>query len=310
MSQNLTLLEARVAALEGRVLPQSAARSFWLLFNGSLVFFMQCGFGMLEAGAVSARNTQNIMLKNLFDAALACIIWWAFGHAFTFEGGSSFIGFKPGDTFFANGLEGDLNADWAFVWFQFTFAAAAATIVSGAVAERTLLPAYLIFSAFITGFIYPVVAHWAWSNEGWISRSNPNAFLGGVTDFAGSGVVHVTGGVAGLCGAIIVGPRPGRFDPITMTPIPIPGHSSVLQVLGTFILWMGWFGFNMGSTLNFDGPSSVTAGRIAMCTTLSGACGGVVTVCLDRFTSPARAWDVSAMCNGILAGLVSVSELP
>jgi ammonia channel protein AmtB len=112
---------------------------------------------MLEAGAVSAKNTQNIMLKNVFDASLACLIWWGVGQAFAYDGGSGFIGYSPGKYFFANGLEGDLNANWAFFWFEFTFAACAATIVSGAVAERTMLPAYLIFSSFITAFIFPVV---------------------------------------------------------------------------------------------------------------------------------------------------------
>ena len=112
---------------------------------------------MLEAGAVSAKNTQSIMLKNLFDASLACLLWWGFGHAFAYEGGSGFIGYSPGDAFFAHGYEGNPDTDWSFFWFQFTFAACAATIVSGAVAERTMLPAYLIFSSFITVFVYPVV---------------------------------------------------------------------------------------------------------------------------------------------------------
>ena len=152
------------AALSGFTI--AGASHFWLLYAGTLVFFMQCGFAMLEAGAVTHKNTQNIMLKNLFDTSLACLIWWAFGHAFAYEGGSGFIGFSPGDAFFANGLEGKGDADWAFLWFQFTFAAASATIVSGAVAERTMLPAYLIFSVFITGFIYPCIAHWAWSSSG------------------------------------------------------------------------------------------------------------------------------------------------
>jgi len=120
--------------------------------------------------------------------------------------------------------------------------------------------------------------------------------------------VHMTGGVSGLCGAIIVGPRIGRFDEQSKTPIPLPGHSSVLQVLGTFILWLGWCGFNMGSTLSISSVAVATqAGRILMCTSLSGAMGGVLTVCIDRFTSPSRAWDVAAMCNGILSGLVSIT---
>lgn len=207
---------------------QEALDTFWLLFAGCMVFFMQCGFGMLEAGAVKSRSTQNIMLKNLFDAALGGVLWWLVGYGITNEGGSAFIGLTPignrTDTHFA--LAGHMLADaessstetgtsgpaWAMVFFQFTFAAAAGTIVSGAVAERAKLPAYLCFASLITGFVYPVVAHWVWSSEGWLSVSSPNAVSGGMVDFAGSGVVHMTGGIAAFVGAKIIGPRTGRFD--------------------------------------------------------------------------------------------------
>ena len=201
------------------------------------------------------------------------------------------------------------GSEWAGVFFQFTFAAAATTIVSGAIAERSQLPAYLIFSSVMTGLIFPVVFHWAWSTEGWISPFNPDSstrFLGGVVDFAGAAVVHMTGGVAGLCGAIIIGPRGGRFD-AKGNPVPMPGHSSVLQVLGTFILWVGWYGFNAGSTLTLNSNSARTAGRAVLSTTLSAAAGGSAAVSLERMLGRSQAWDVASMCNGILVGLVSVT---
>jgi len=287
----------------------------WLIFCGSMVFFMQAGFGMLEAGAVASKSTQDIMLKNLFDASLGAVLWWAIGYGFTNEGGNGFIGIVPtgssGSLFATYAyMRADANSatpqttglEWADVWFQYTFASVSATIVSGAVAERAQLPAYLCFSAIITGIIYPVVAHWCWSSSGWVSTSNPNAFLGGMVDFAGSGVVHMTGGLAALLGALIIGPRPNRFDESGAV-LPLPGHSAVLQVLGTFILWLGWYGFNAGSSVE----QMEHAGRIVLTTTLAGASGGISAVVLERVLGLRRVWDVCAMCNGALAGLVSIT---
>ena len=194
------------------------------------------------------------------------------------------------------------------------FAAAAATIVSGAVAERAQLGAYLIYSTVITGLIYPVVVHWVWDGNGWASAFNTNEgddgpLLGGQIDFAGSGVVHMTGGVAALAGAFVIGPRMGRFDGGGRTgkPVPIKGHSSVLQVLGTFILWLGWYGFNPGSTLGITPAGYATgAARSVVTTTLSAATGGLTVVALDKLLG-SKTWDVSAVCNGILGGLVSIT---
>lgn len=292
---------------------QESLDTFWLLFSGVLVFFMQCGFGMLEAGAVKSRSTQNIMLKNLFDVALGGWLWWLVGYAFTNEGGSAFIGITPTGQHTQFALV-DLSTkdhasgrEWATVFFQFTFAAASATIVSGAVAERAMLPAYLFCSCVITGLIYPVVAHWVWSTSGWLSVSNPDAVGGGMIDFAGSGVVHMTGGVAAVVGATIIGPRVGRFDSITGAVVLMPGHSSVLQVLGTFILWMGWYGFNAGSTTLLNATAAGIAGRVVMTTTLAASTGGIACVVLERMRGARRQWDVVSMCNGILSGLVSVT---
>ena len=201
--------------------------------------------------------------------------------------------------------------DWAFWWFQFTFAAASCTIVSGAVAERAQLLAYLLYSGWITMLIYPVVVHWVWCEAGWLSVGNPDAFLNGVIDFAGSGVVHAVGGTAALVGAAIIGPRRGRF---AMTvkgrrgpAIHMRGHSHVLQVLGTMILWLGWYGFNAGSTLSITGSSASTAARVVCTTTLAASTSGMCTVVLERIRGRGKTWDVSAMCNGVLSGLVSIT---
>mmetsp|Transcript_48593 Transcript_48593/g.80710 ORF Transcript_48593/g.80710 Transcript_48593/m.80710 type:complete len:404 (-) Transcript_48593:590-1801(-) len=202
------------------------------------------------------------------------------------------------------------GSKYAFWWFQFVFAAAASTIVSGAMAERTALPGYLIYTTVITGLIYPVVAHWVWSSYGWASAFNTQQnylkpFRGGCVDFAGSGVVHMTGGVAALVGAICVGPRIGRFDSEKKV-CPMPGHSTTLQVLGTFILWFGWYGFNPGSTLGISAPNYARdAARSVVTTTLSAAAGGITVVLLAFALT--KTWEVGAVCNGILAGLVSIT---
>jgi len=302
--------------------------TFYFITVGALVFFMQAGFGMLEAGSVRTKNTRNILLKNLLDACIGALIWWAWGFAAAYETGDSpnkFIGgVSNAKGFFASGWVSDAdNSDtsehatgytFALWFFQYVFAAAAATIVSGAVAERAQLMAYLIYSSVITGLIYPVVVHWVWDVNGWASAFNTNTgdaapLMGGQIDFAGSGVVHMTGGVAALVGAAIIGPRSGRFEGGGRVgkPVPIKGHSSVLQVMGTFILWLGWYGFNPGSTLGIT-PSgyAMHASRSVVTTTLSAATGGVVVVILDKFLG-SKTWDVGAVCNGILGGLVSIT---
>jgi len=280
----------------------------------------QAGFALLEAGSVRQKNTKNILLKNLLDACIGAVIWWAFGMGAAFgdagsELGNVFIGTSTngGGAFFASGWgapaaqnSGYVMADW---FFQYCYAAAAATIVSGAVAERAQLAAYLIYTCVITGFIYPVVVHWVWCNNGFLAggftTNRGLTVLGGCLDFAGSGVVHVTGGIAALCAAAIIQPRIGRFDERGKA-VPMPGHSTPFVVLGTLILWMGWYGFNPGSThgITADGSGTIMA-RAAMCTTLSAAAGGITCVFLDRTYS--MTFDVRMVCNGILAGLVSIT---
>jgi len=303
-----------------------SADTMWLMLCAFLVFFMQCGFALLEAGTVRAKNTKNILLKNLLDACVGAIVWWGWGFMVAYDAGDPFIGGTEttdmAPRFFLSaydagkGGEDDNGYQYAAWFFQYVFAAAAATIVSGAMAERTQLSGYIVYTTIITGFIYPVVVHWGWSSTGWFSAFNTltadgkSAWEGGLVDFAGSGIVHMTGGVAALVGAAIVGPRMGRFDEAG-TPLAMPGHSTTLQVMGTFMLWLGWYGFNPGSTLGLS-PDNYTkiAARCVVTTTLSAAAGGITNLLLERFGPSMwcdHTWSVGAACNGILAGLVSIT---
>lgn len=293
--------------------------TLWLLLGAVLVFLMQAGFALLEAGSVRAKNTKNILIKNLMDGCLGALVWYFIGYHLAYgtkdscKGGSDCNGFvgNGADVFMNKAAElaplgnagsGHYYAGWMFQW---AFAAAASTIVSGAVAERCKFGAYLAYTAALTGVIYPVVVNWGWSAHGWLSPwTGTEPYLGanGMIDFAGSGIVHMTGGVAALVGAIFLGPRTGRFSPSGEC-IDMPGHSSVLVALGTFILWFGWYGFNPVSTLAFEYME--TAARVAVTTTLGAAAGGVTALSIHYgFT---KSLDVGPMCNGILAGLVSIT---
>jgi len=293
------------------------ADTMWLLVCAFLVFFMQCGFALLECGTVRAKNTKNILLKNLLDACVGAVIWWMIGYTIAYDtSGNGFIGgaksvngIRAPHSFLkdvAGNKEDSSGYTLAGWFFQYVFAAAAATIVSGAMAERTALTGYIVYTTVITMLIYPVVVHWVWSGEGWVSAFNSDSFNGGVQDFAGSGVVHMTGGIAAICGAKIVGPRTGRFDEKKKA-LPMPGHSTTLQVMGTFILWLGWYGFNPGSSLGISATNYARdAARVVVTTTLSAAFGGL-TVCLLEKLVGDKTWSVQAVCNGILAGLVSIT---
>eukprot|EP00898_Chlorokybus_atmophyticus_P004244 jgi/Chlat1/4820/Chrsp31S04797 len=273
----------------------------FLLFSAYLVFIMQAGFACLCAGTVRARSAKNILLKNTLDAAAGAIAFYLFGYAFAYGVGNNPNGFI-GDAYFALSN----FSDWHSFIFQWAFAAAASTITIGSVAERTQMTAYLAFSFFLTGFVYPVVVHWAWSSEGWLSpfKSSGNFFADvGYLDFAGSGVVHMVGGFAGLVGAWIEGPRIGRFDANGKV-VDMPGHSAVLVVLGTLLLWFGWYGFNPGSTLTIIGTYSIV-GRVAVTTTLSASAAGVTTLYFKRIMY--GQWDTIGVCNGALAGLVAIT---
>jgi Amt family ammonium transporter len=281
---------------------QAIMDNLWIFIAGILVFFMQAGFALVEAGLTRAKNVVNIMAKNLSDALVGVLAFLAVGYAIAFGGTGWFAGtsgfFLSGQDLFAVGGSGILNltpATWFF--FQVVFAATAVTIASGAMAERTKFSSYLIFSAVMTALIYPIVVHWTWGG-GLIARINiGDAFY---SDFAGSGVVHLTGGVAAFMGAMILGPRIGKYGP-DGKPRAIPGHSIPFAILGVFILWMGWFGFNAGSELAAD----TIVMFIAANTIIAAAAGGVFAT--------AAVWiktgkpDVAMSGNGVLAGLVGIT---
>ena len=269
--------------------------SLWLILAGCLVFLMQAGFALVEAGMTRAKNIGNIMAKNLAGMAVGALAFWAVGFGFAFgTDGGSLIGT---DSFFLSGMsesfaDGDVLATPSFFFFQVVFAATAVTIASGAMAERTKFSAYLLFSLVMSGFIYPVVVHMFWHGDGILSDLN----IGDArfSDFAGSSIVHSAGGWAALMGAVFLGPRIGKYGP-DGTPRAIPGHNVGFVVVGVFVLWFGWFGFNAGSELAMDN-------WVAHCimTTLLAASAGVVGAgaVIWRKTG---AMDVGMAGNGALA---------
>lgn len=277
---------------ESITLLQSNLDTVWVLVAAFLVFFMQAGFAMVEAGFTRAKNASNIIMKNLMDYAIGSIAFFAVGFGIMF--GSDIAGVIGGSGFLnPNTLDLGLNIPVeVFIIFQTVFAATAATIVSGAMAERTKFLAYVVYSFVISLIIYPVVGHWVWGG-GWLSKL-------GFIDFAGSTVVHSVGGWAALVGAAYVGPRTGRFEADGKVNT-IPGHNIVLGALGVFILWFGWFGFNPGSTL----AAVSDLGRIAMTTNLAAAAGACMTMTITwvRHGKP----DVGMTLNGALGGLVAVT---
>ncbi len=281
---------------------QAAIDVVWLLVSAFLVFFMQAGFAMVETGLTRAKNAGNIIMKNLMDFAVGSLMFFCFGYGIMF--GQDVMGLFGSSAFFLSGADavpiaGFVGNTPAFVLFQTVFAATAATIVSGAMAERTKFSSYVIYSAFISLIIYPVVGHWAWGSLAGISSGGWLEGLGFV-DFAGSTVVHSVGGWAALVGAAILGPRIGKYSK-EGKPHGIPGHSITLAALGVFILWFGWFGFNPGSEAAADGA----IGHIAMTTNLSAAAGAVLTMIVTwlKYGKP----DVSMTLNGALAGLVAIT---
>ncbi len=270
----------------------SAVDTGWMLIGAALVFFMQAGFAMVETGFTRAKNAGNIIMKNLMDFCLGTPLFWLIGFGLMFGAGGKFIGTID---LFADGVVGE-GYNWGTLIFQTVFCATAATIVSGAMAERTKFSAYCVYSAIISAVIYPVSGHWIWGG-GWLSEL-------GFHDFAGSAAVHLVGGVAAFVGAKILGARIGKYDK-DGKPKAIPGHSLTLGALGVFILWFCWFGFNGGSTIALSNGADETAARVFVTTNLSATMATVTVLAITwiRYKKP----DISMTLNGSLAGLVAVT---
>ncbi|MDE0621220.1 MAG: ammonium transporter [Bryobacterales bacterium] len=276
---------------------QTHANILWTLLAACLVFWMQAGFAFVESGFTRAKNAAHIMMKNVLDMSMGALSFWLIGFGIMFGATNGLFGT---DHFLLSPDNGGGDGQWEYTFwmFQVVFAATAATIVSGAMAERTQFAAYLIYSVAITAIIYPVFGHWAWGNllldqPSWLADM-------GFIDFAGSTVVHSVGGWAALAGAIVVGPRLGKYG-LDGSPRAIPGHNLGMAALGVFILFLGWFGFNAGSTTTADG----SVARIAVNTFLAACSGSIFAMIVSwrRFGKP----DVGITLNGVLAGLVGIT---
>ncbi|MEM9567954.1 MAG: ammonium transporter [Cyanobacteria bacterium P01_E01_bin.34] len=285
----------------GLAATQTNANILWTIVAATLVFFMQAGFAMVEAGFTRSKNAANIMMKNLMDFSMGACAFWFLGFGLMFGASGGLVG----GSWFAFGWQKAFDADaWPFTFFvfQMVFAATAATIVSGALAERTKFGSYLVYSLILSGIIYPISGGWGWNGlfgdynggtGGWLEAM-------GYIDYAGSGVVHLVGGAAALAGAIVIGPRVGKYSS-TGEPRAIPGHNLPLGMLGVFILAVGWIGFNAGSTTS----AIPDMGWIAMNTFLAAAAGsiGAMSASWMIFKKP----DMTFAGNGTLAGLVGIT---
>ncbi|HEY4105074.1 MAG TPA: ammonium transporter [Polyangiaceae bacterium] len=273
--------------------------NMWTLIAAFLVFFMQAGFMMLEAGFARTRETVNILLEGIVDTCLCGILFWAWGFAFMFGSGSGWIG---KEFFFLHNAPATFGTTGVsmltFFLFQFAFADTCSTITSGAMVGRTGFVGDLLYSFGVSGFIYPILGHWAWGPDGWLNTIHPAAFH----DFAGSTVVHTIGGFVAMTGAIALGPRLGRKFKRDGGAMP-PGHDMVIAAVGGVILWFGWYGFNPGSTLSAMDADGI--GRVAANTTLAACAGGLSSL---AFMYPRnKIWDCGITVNGFLAGLVAIT---
>ena len=298
--------------MEDLIQTNYALDTFYFLLMGVLVMFMACGFSMLEAGMVRAKNTSEILTKNVALYSIACIMYLLFGYNIMYmdaaEGGilPSFgwlIGAENTTEQIVAGTAGGVATDHSErsdYFFQVVFVATAMSIVSGAVAERMKLWAFLIFAVVMTGVIYPVQGMWTWGG-GWLSSA-------GYSDFAGSGIVHLCGAAAALAGVILLGPRKGKYGPNGQVHA-IPGCNMPLATLGMFVLWFGWFGFNGGSELKISNVDEANAVAQVFVNTNIAACGGLIAALIL-----ARAWfgkaDLTMALNGALAGLVAITADP
>jgi ammonium transporter, Amt family len=289
-----------VHAGAGQPTPEmNALNTVWVLLAAFLVFCMQVGFVMLEAGFARSRESINILVEGIVDTCICGVTFWAWGFAFMFEPGNAFIG-KTGfflhglpDTYLATGVP--LLAYWVF---QFAFADTCSTITSGAMVGRCGFKGDILYSIGVTGFIYPIIGHWAWGPDGWLAVMTPLAFH----DFAGSTVVHTIGGAISLAGAVVLGPRLGRVFRRDGGGPMLP-HNIILGAVGGLILWFGWYGFNPGSTLSAMDAQGI--GRVSFNTTMAACSAGLVAL----FIAYARVgkWDLGLTVNGFLAGLVAIT---
>jgi len=279
-----------------------ALDNLWVMIAGILVFFMQAGFAMVEVGFTRAKNAGNILMKNFVDFAIGVISYFFIGYALMY--GTDLGGFLGkldfnliNDNAAAFDATGGGLTPFNDFWFQSVFAATTATILSGAMAGRTKFGSYIIISLVLTAVIYPIQGHWTWGG-GWLSQLETPFH-----DFAGSTIVHSVGGWAGLIGALVLGPRIGKY--INGKSQAIPGHNLVLGALGVFILWLGWFGFNPGSALAFSGDSVFDVTKIVVTTNLSAAAGFLATMFATWIRY--KKADLSMSLNGALAGLVAIT---
>jgi Amt family ammonium transporter len=278
-----------------------AVDAVWVLVAALLVFFMQAGFALLEAGVTRMKNAGHIAGKNVLSFAIATLVFWAVGFGFSFGDGNSFIGTNGFFLDVSDSSIGDVFSSLSFAdvpmgakfLFQVVFAGVSLAILWGGIAERAKLIVYFVFGTLFVGAIYPVIAHWVWGG-GWLASM-------GMQDFAGSTVVHLQGGVAALVGAMLLGPRIGKYNKDGTSNL-IPGHNTVYAVLGVIILWFGWFGFNAGSTFGANGTFFP---YVAMTTNLAAAAGAVAALltCWLVLKKP----DIGYMLNGVLAALVAIT---
>ncbi|MCA9537036.1 MAG: ammonium transporter [Myxococcales bacterium] len=272
--------------------------SLWVIVAAALVFFMHAGFALVESGFARRKNVVMVLMKNVGVVAVASIVYWAVGYGFMFGEGNPFIGLS---LFFPDGADVGGAADMVgtlprlvFVFFQLVFAATACTIVSGAIAERGKLGTFFVFTVLATAFVYPIVGHWVWGG-GWLAEM-------GFADFAGSTVVHAVGGGMALAGAIAIGPRLGKYQADGSVK-PMPAHSFPLAALGVIILWLGWFGFNGGSTVAISDPGLVA--KIILVTNLAASAGFIGALAWNKFRTGGL--DLSMALNGALGGLVGIT---
>lgn len=267
--------------------------TLWVLLGAILVFWMQPGFALVEAGLTQQKNTANILMKNFVDFMCGSVLYWVLGFSIMYGAGNAFFGWNG---FGFIGSDSNVPAECTFI-FQTVFCATTATIVSGAMAERTKFSMYVIYSILISAFVYPFEGHWSWGG-GWLADL-------GFHDFAGSTVVHLCGGALALAGAIVLGPRVGKYDKNGKSRA-IPGHNLTLCALGVFCLWMGWFGFNPCSTVAATGyANAVKMSHVFVTTNMAAATGGIAALAYTWLVDGKPS--LSMVCNGVLAGLVGIT---